>query len=156
MVLKTKDEHPYPGILIEEWGAANMRLLNHLLVTKDIERGDIEFYLAYSTRIFEFSAIYEWNSVLNYDFHYREMQAEHQFKWGTFSPHMEMQLLIPRRPKTTPAVPPSQKEDCRIFKVKGACPFGAKCRYRHVKSTAPEVERKDSSGTKNYQPDLRH
>jgi len=29
LVLKTEDEHPYLGILIEEWGAANMRLLNH-------------------------------------------------------------------------------------------------------------------------------
>ena len=29
LVLKTEDEHPYLGILIEEWSAANMRLLNH-------------------------------------------------------------------------------------------------------------------------------
>ena len=39
LVLKTDDEHPYLGIYMEEWGAANMRLLNHLLATKKASKG---------------------------------------------------------------------------------------------------------------------
>ena len=74
-----------------------MRLLNHLLATNQIKRKDIEFYLAYTTKIYEFAEKYEWNSVLIYDYTYREIQAEHDFMWGTFSPHMELQLLVPKR-----------------------------------------------------------
>ena len=84
LVLKADEEHPYLGIFIEEWGAANMRLLNHLLATQKLRRNDIEFYLAYTTKIFEFAEKYEWNSVLNYDYAYRELQAEHQFQWEPF------------------------------------------------------------------------
>jgi hypothetical protein len=148
IVFKTEDEHPYLGIQMEEWGAANMRVLNHLLTVNDIERSEVEFYLAYTTRIFEFAESFEWNSVLNYNYHYRELQAEHGFKWGTYSPHMELQMLVPKRPK--PSVPvqnPAPKEDCRIFKAKGACPFGDKCRYKHVKALPSNNSRQDA--TKN-------
>ncbi|KAH3831867.1 hypothetical protein DPMN_105139 [Dreissena polymorpha] len=125
-----------------------MRLLNHLLSTNLLQRQEVEYYLAYTTRIFKFADIYEWSSVLGYDYHYRELQAEHNFKWGTFSPHMELQLLVPKRPK--PSVPvqnPAPKEDCRIFKAKGACPFGDKCRYKHVKALPSNNSRQDA--TKN-------
>lgn len=64
LVIKTDDEHPYLGITIDELGAANMRLLNHLIMTKAIQM--TEFYLAYTTTVFEFAAIYEWNSVMNF------------------------------------------------------------------------------------------
>ncbi|KAH3774247.1 hypothetical protein DPMN_175623 [Dreissena polymorpha] len=63
-----------------------MRLLNHLLSTGQIKRTDVEFYLAYTTKIFEFAENYEWNSVLNFDYSYRELKAEHAFGWGTFFP----------------------------------------------------------------------
>ena len=76
-----------------------MLLINHLLCTGQLPRDEIEFYLAYTTKIYEFAEKYDWNSVLNYDYNYRELQAEHKFKWGTFSPHMELQLLVPKRPK---------------------------------------------------------
>ena len=95
LVLKTDDEHPYLGIYMEEWGAANMRLLNQLLASKKLRREDIEFYLAYTTKIFQFAEKYEWNSVLNYDHAYRKLQAEHQFQWGTFSPSMEISCWFP-------------------------------------------------------------
>lgn len=138
LVLRTEEEHPYLGILLEEWGAANMRLLNHLLATGKIHRSNIEYYLAYTTRIFEFSEIYEWSSVLHFDHTYRELQAEHQFQWGTFSPHMELQILTPKRVRQNQAsgwqgTPLQPREDCRIFKAKGSCPFGVNCRYRHHK-----------------------
>ena len=152
LVLKTDDEHPYLGIYMEEWGAANMRLLNHLLASKKLRREDIEFYLAYTTKIFQFAEKYEWNSVLNYDHAYRELQAEHQFQWGTFSPSMEIQLLVPKRSQQTQK-PPQQTavnvEDCRIFKAKGTCPFGTSCRYRHPKAKPSTDNSSDPAGPKN-------
>lgn len=137
VLIKADEEHPYLGIFVEEWGAANMRLLNHLLSTDQLKREDIEFYLAYTTKIFDFSKNYEWSSILNFDYNYRELQAEHGFRWGTLSPHMEMQTLVPKRSTNRPSQSSSQsqqqhtKEDCRIFKAKGTCPFGTKCRYNH-------------------------
>ena len=108
-----------------------MRLLNHLLCTGQLPRADIEFYLAYTTKIYEFAEKYEWSSVFNYDYNYRELQAEHKFKWGTFSPHMELQLLVPKRakqPNVQSGGPnnPSQsvREDCKLFKARGSCLLG--------------------------------
>lgn len=149
LVFKADDDHPYLGIYMEEWGAANMRLLNHLLTTQHLKRHEIEYYLAYTTKIFEFAEKYEWNSVLSYDFTYRELQAEHKFKWGTFSPHMELQLLIPKRLQQgftggKPNNTGTTTEECRIFKAKGTCPFGATCRYKHPQRKA-ESEQSDKS-----------
>lgn len=153
LILKADDEHPYLGIYMEEWGAANMRLVNHLLATKKLRREDIEFYLAYTTKIYELAEKYEWNSVLNYDYAYRELQAEHQFQWGTFSPSMELQLLVPKRTQQINKPGPqtsAQVEDCKIFKAKGSCPFGASCRYRHPKTKPPADNHTDPSGSKNW------
>jgi len=137
LALKTEEEHPYLGIYIEEWGAANMRLMNFLMQSGELKRTDIEYYLAYTTRIFEFAETYEWNSVLNFDSAYRELQAEHGFQWGTFSHHMEMNILTPKRTKQRVEPVPQQAEqateDCRIFKARGHCPFGANCRFKHPK-----------------------
>ena len=54
-----------------------MGLLNHLLGAEQLPREDIEFYLAYTTKIYEFAEKYEWSSVFNYDYNYGELQAEH-------------------------------------------------------------------------------
>lgn len=154
LVFKAEDDHPYLGIYMEEWGAANMRLLNHLLSTQQLKRNEVEYYLAYTTKIFEFAEKYEWNSVLSYDYTYRELQAEHKFKWGTFSPQMELQLLIPKRLKQgftganrqgfngTKSNSSGSTEDCRLFKAKGTCPFGTSCRYRHSQNK-PQSEQQE-------------
>ncbi|KAH3711853.1 hypothetical protein DPMN_071528 [Dreissena polymorpha] len=151
IVLKTEEDHPYLGVLLEEWGAANMRLLNYLLETKELKREDTEYYLAYTARIFEFAEKYEWNSVLHYDFRFRELQAEHQFKWGTFSPYMELQILTPRVQKTSYQLgtgPTSKQEDCKILKVRGECPFGNRCRYRHNRATTSDSQ--EANKPKNH------
>lgn len=139
MVLKTEEDHPYLGIYIEEWGAANMRLMNFLLQSGDLKREDVEYYMAYTTRVFEFAETYEWNSVLDFDHTYREVQAEHGFQWGTFSPHMELQILTPKRNKhnigdTAQRSGAQATEDCKIFKARGYCTFGSACRYKHPKT----------------------
>lgn len=151
LLIKCEDDHPYGGIFIEEWGAANCRVMNHLLQTGQLSRPDMEYYLAYTAKVFEFAEKYEWHSVLDFDFHYREMQAEHQFKWGTFAPHMELHLLTPKRRQTVqgqwsgqgPA--PERKEDCKIFKAKGTCPFGTSCKYRHPRQSSDGVTKENAS-----------
>ena len=74
-VIRADDDYPYLGIRIEEWEAANMRLMNSLLSNGELKRDQIEFYFTFTTKIFEFADIYEWNSVLNFDYSYRELQA---------------------------------------------------------------------------------
>ena len=69
LILKPDDDHPYLGVYVEEWEAANMRLLNHLLYSIQLPWDEIEFYLAYTTKIFDSAEKNDWNSVLNYDYH---------------------------------------------------------------------------------------
>lgn len=139
VVIKTEEDHPYSGIHIDEWGAANSRLLNHLLVTGQLQRVDIEYYLAYTTQIFDFAGKYEWESVLDFDYTYREMQAEHNMVWGVFSSHLELHLLTPKRPPIARPVqyrssqPNVTHIDCKMFKATGSCTFGDRCKYRHVR-----------------------
>jgi len=156
MILKTEDEHPYLGIYIEEWGAANMRLLNFLISSGQLKRQDIEFYLAYTTKIFEFAEKHEWSSVLNFDHTYRERQAEHGFQWGTFSPHMELQMLVPKNKKPFNIQHASNgqhanfgQENCKIFMTKGSCPFEENCRYRHPKTFVRRPPRSGYTVPKN-------
>jgi hypothetical protein len=85
-----------------EWGAANMRILNHLLQEGEIDRQDIEFYLTYTTMIHELASKWDWQSILAYDARYREQQAEHEFMWGFEPPHSDNLLLAPRQKEQPP------------------------------------------------------
>ena len=56
VMLQTDYRHPYSGISIREWGAANCPLINALLLENcELRWEDVEYYLAYSTQIFEYS-----------------------------------------------------------------------------------------------------
>ena len=145
LIFRTEESHPYSGITVGEWGAANTRLLNALLKLGKLARHDLEFYLSYTAHIMDALDIYEWDSILEYDHQYRELQAEHQFMWGTPATHLENKILIPRsrkfegkpsttrRPKQGPKPQPQgvEPQDCWKFLAKGECPFGNNCRYRH-------------------------
>ena len=74
---------------LSEWGAANCRIMNCLLVTGALNRANIEYYLAYTTTLFSFVEKFRWHSILDFDFQYRELQAEHNFQWGTLMPSLE-------------------------------------------------------------------
>lgn len=155
VVLKTDDKHPYSGILVGEWGAANCRLMNALIERGDLLRDDIEYYLAYTTRIFEYSVKYEWNMVLDYDHQYREMQAQSGFQWGVAAPDMEVRLLAPRQrpsqgrqghaagngaPWRSHNHANTEQPDCRMYLARGYCNFGDKCKYKHPKLDATPQE----------------
>ncbi len=47
-VVKTDDSHPRAGFSICEWSAADCRIMNHLLQSGDLDRANIEYYLAYT------------------------------------------------------------------------------------------------------------
>ena len=97
VILKADDDHPYSGIFMSEWGAANCRLMNALLGKGILARDNVEYYLAYTARVFEFGQRYEWENVMDYDNRYRELQAEHGFHWGVVTPDMELCLLTQPR-----------------------------------------------------------
>lgn len=134
LVVRSDDRHPYAGITLDEWGAANMRLLNALLESGDLKHTEVEFYLAYTTCIFEFYQNYEWASILDLDYTYREQQAKFGFQWGFFNPIMQQQTLVPRnRPKQShnPAKTKSSSQVCRQYLANGWCRFGQSCKFSH-------------------------
>ena len=73
-----------------EWGVANVRLMADLLAQGCLQRRDVEYYLAYTTYIYDLASQYEWQR-------YREIQAEYDHVWGQRAPHLEAELLMPRR-----------------------------------------------------------
>ena len=64
-----------------EWGAANVRLMYHMMTEGELPGANIGEYLAYTVMIFEFASKYDWQSVLDFDVRYREQQAQHNFRW---------------------------------------------------------------------------
>ena len=140
LVVRSDEPHPYAGITVDEWGAANARLMNHLLQTSQLQRQDIEFYLAYTAIIFDFATNYDWHSVLDFDYTYREQQAQHNFQWGYINPLMELQLLKPRQPHNQQMRGQRYRENlsrtndgiCNNFKRYGECKR-PHCNWRHVK-----------------------
>ena len=58
-----------------EWGAANMRIMSHLIKVGDIQRPRVEEYMAYMVIVHELASRYDWASVLEFDVRYREQQA---------------------------------------------------------------------------------
>ena len=148
--LTCKDGHAYAGISLCEWASANMKLMSHLLKVDYLAREDVEFYLAYTMQIFDFADKIPWKRVLNYDFSYRERQAELNFPWGSRVSMMEMLLLEDPRDRRPPnnqydqltrGGPPrdrghdrgdrdTSKIPCKQFLARGFCSFNP-CKYLH-------------------------
>ena len=125
-----------------EWNAANIRILGHLLGTGDLPRDQTEFYLAYTAQINDMAEVYEWPSILTFDARYRELQAEHGFKWGDLRMAAHSTVLLPKRQITQISNRPRnglthahqpKTEDCKKWLASGCrfCPFGSQCRYLH-------------------------
>ena len=154
VVLQTDRTHPYLQITLSVWGAANCRLMARLLWEGKLAPCDVEYYRAYTTQVYEYYEVYEWESILQFVFLYRERQCEYQFKWGYIPTNMELSLLAHSRRKplgavkqsgagrTAPAARPARgagpTEECWEYKKRnGNCPFGDKCRYLHPAQPAP-------------------
>ena len=156
VIFREEPEREYLGISCDEWGAANCRLMYDLVKTGKLGPKEIPEYLAYTTQIFDMAAIYTWRSILEYDFGYRENQAEYQYPWGSYSPHL-CHLLVPRQgmwpnprqlkghtgypraPETTGG-PKPHPPVCRQF-LSGNCRFGQNCRYYHPTEKGQETQK---------------
>lgn len=136
--IKTDDQLP-GHLTLSEWGAANIRLMQHLLDSGELARTDIEYYNAYSLMIYELIESYEWASILAFDTRYRELQAHTGFPWGTPSRGLEVSTLIPRARKERQGDKPKARINpradrrgvCRTYARDGTCPYGEKCIFSH-------------------------
>ena len=157
VVLQTDDGHPYSGLTLSEWAAANCRLMAFLLSSGQLAPSDADYYLAYTTNIFEYYESYEWENILDFDYLYRERQSEHGFQWGYIPTNMELSLLASPRRKPTlgqgargkggalnkqqPASQPKSTEECKLFKNNnGRCPYGEACKYVHPALNQPVTQ----------------
>ena len=82
-------------ISIEEWGYANIRILQEML--KRNTAFNVNTYLNYTADIFRLASKYVWYSVLLYDKEYRDMQAEEKFTWGTYRQDLRDFQLVSKR-----------------------------------------------------------
>lgn len=155
VILRSDQSHPYHGISVDEWGAANTRLMYYLLETNLLMRDHVEFYLAYTAIVFDFVQKYEWGSILEFDFSYREQQNAHGFRWGHINPGMELQILVPRN-RSTPPNRGAPRDDfgsrpqCKQWLANGYCRFGERCKYYHgALTTQNPAEREERNLSKN-------
>ena len=151
--LKAEEPGSY-YITMDEWLGANMRLGAQLLKNGSLRGDQLIYYMAYTAMIADLAAKFEWASILEFDTRYRELQAEHEFEWGTQHPHTERHLLTPRRtlfnnkgkgPVGWGEKPQGKKNGvqpvCKEFVARGWCRFGKNCDYRHETAPRPEVEK---------------
>ncbi len=124
-----------------QWSAANIRILLEMLTSGSLKQSSMFDYLAYTVKVSELADSYMWSSVLHFDRAYRQLQAQHGFRWGSDSTHLATLHLRPKlakapqsqrgsasrtdNPRTTPS------PICRLYN-RNNCPFGEACKYRHV------------------------
>ena len=145
IVLKSGPKRPrLENVTPMQWSAANLRILIELLQEGHLQAQNIFEYLAYTIKISELAESYVWQSVLCYDRAYRQLQAQHGFKWGSDSQHLGIvhlrarQSAPPSRPQKMYVTSGSRAKAegekaqlCRLYN-RLQCPFGASCKYRHV------------------------
>lgn len=153
LTVKNADETvSYAGLSVDEWSAANIRVMYCLIDEGRLTRAQIDTYLAYTVLIMELVRAYEWHSILAFDARYREMQARLNCTWGTMGEQLRCQTLVVRvRPTgndsgSGKSTKDSKKkkgffksgdrekssETCRQWAL-GQCRFGDdKCRYSHT------------------------
>ena len=125
-----------------QWSAANARIMYELMTQQKWSAEKLADYMAYIVKIAELAICYDWQSVLAYDYQYRQLQATLKFPWASDTPHLHQTVLkeqkvmgsnkfLQRKTKfTRPADPCTGKEICIKFNT-GECSFGGKCRYIH-------------------------
>lgn len=129
-----------------QWGAANARIMHKLMLDGILNGDGVQKYLAYTVKICQLGERFMWETVLQYDRQYRELQATLKFEWGVDCPHLH-QVALREKPvsKFTPdSIKKSRsnprqkivdrnsgKEVCIQYNTHN-CPRGESCQYAHL------------------------
>ena len=149
VVVKSGPRKPkLENVSLAQWSVANLAILYKLVGEGKLHGGNILDYLSYTTKICQLVQKYTLVSVLLYDREYRQLQARHDFRWGTDVPHFHTIHLLPRT--TRPVQPPAGKTFgtaskatspvspltldgkviCKLFNSKNGCHY-KECRFMH-------------------------
>ena len=150
IVVKSGPKKPkLEQISLSQWSVANLAILYKLVEEGKINSANILDYLSYTTKICQLVQRYSLASILHYDKEYRQMQAKHNFRWGTDIPHFQTVHLIPRAPRPATTLGPKQggthalkptnlqspltvdgKIICKLYNSRAGCHY-KECRYDH-------------------------
>ena len=137
------------SVTLQQWSAANAKILYQLAQDGKITMAPLPDYLAYTVKVSQLAEHYEWVSVLAYDQEYRRLQASLGFAFGTDAQHLHTVYLVqkqtskpgnrPSKARPTnlagstkaPVDPASGKEVCRNYN-KAQCKWGTLCYRAHV------------------------
>ena len=135
-------------VTMSQWVVANTRILYALLSEgKLASQTAIQQYLAYTVKIMELSAKFDWKSILMYDNEFRKLQAIYNLSWSFDSTHLHTVMLQPIfKPnpptKSTPHSIPNSRAAmanftsdgriiCRNFNGQKGCTLHS-CNFAHV------------------------
>ena len=97
VVVKSGPRKPkLENVSLAQWSVVNLAILYKLVAEGKLHGGNILDYLLYTTKICQLVQKYTLVSVLLYDREYRQLQARHDFRWGTDVPHFHTIHLLPR------------------------------------------------------------
>ena len=106
VVLKSGPQKPkIENVILAQWSVANLAILYKLVSESKLHAGNILDYLSYTTKVCQLLQRYPHISVLLYDKEYRQLQARHEFKWGTDVPHLHTMHLQTRASRLTQPTP---------------------------------------------------
>ena len=93
-------------------------------------------YLSYTAKVGDLSGRFIWSSVMLYDDEYRELQANHGFRWGMDSSHLSTVFLQARDPRPAKSKPRYQSrfndKTCGYFNTGRKCPHEPACKFAHA------------------------
>ena len=111
---------------------ASIRILIDLLRDGLLQHNNLFDYLAYMVKISELTASHAWASVLQFDRAYRQLQAQHGFRWAADTPHLVAVHLQPRGLTEVRPPPAAMTPPCVDYITAIAARLEQACRYRHV------------------------
>ena len=160
---ESKNKKPkLENISKEQWFAASLKILDKLLITKELPPSNTSDYLAYLVHITDLAQQYLWADVLMFDDSYRREQAKLRCRWGLDIPTLSRVWLQPKahvqnrttnggginqhnhyksqRPQKNPSqhnnpkgpIDPTTGQEICLAFNRGNCRFGLSCRYRHA------------------------
>ena len=100
VILKSGPKKPKPeNVSLAQWTIANLAILYRLHGEAKLTGEGILDYLSYTTKVCQLVQRFNLVSVLLYDREYRKLQCAHEFRWGTYVPHLHSVYLQPHLPR---------------------------------------------------------